>query len=223
MKYFLILFLCLFSYIDIKALQPENSTGSKKKNIKTPDYQPEKKLFQKIIHKYKTNSGVTMNFEKKTHLKFLQKIRTSNGKIFLSQGLMKLEIQDAMNTQLFFNKTQLWYQTVTPEKKIKTIKINIKTEDKNKAVISFLFNPDLFFQVFQFESASSKGRTTVFEFLPIQSTEHIRRLAIKIESDRILLVQVEWRELDTLEEYIFSDIRMNQKIPIKIFKVHKSS
>ena len=220
MKYFLILF--LFFFPNAKVLQAENLTVNESKDIKTPDYQPEKELFQKIIHKYKISSGVTMNFEKKTYLKFLKKNRYSKGKIFLSQGLMKLQIQDTLNTQIIFDKTHLWYQTVTPERKTKTTKINLKTEAKNKAIISFLFNPDLFFQVFYFVSARSKGRTTIFEFLPIQKTDNISRLSVKIESDRVLLVQVEWRDLNTLEEYTFSDIRMNQKIPAKTFKLHKS-
>ena len=183
----------------------------------------ENRLFQKIIQKYKNSSGVTMNFKKNTHLKFLKKNRYSTGKIFLSQGLMKLDIEDSMNTRLIFDKNNLWYQTSTPEGKIKTAKIDLKKEIQNKAIISLLFNPDLFFQVFRFVSSRSKGRTTILEFLPIQKQQNISRLSIKIESDRILQLELEWEDLGTVEEYTFSDIRMNQKIPEKTFKVDMAS
>ena len=225
MKYFLLI---LFLFFDIhnnsEAKQIDTSSIDKKTELQTntANNQSENKLFQEIIQKYKNSSGVIMNFQKKTHLKILQKTRKSSGKIFLSQGLMKLEIKDSMNTEIIFDKTHLWYKTSTPDGKIKTVKIDFKNKVKNKAIVSFLFNPDLFFQVFRFVSSRSKGRATIFEFLPIQKTENISRFSIKIEGDRILLVQVEWKDLNTLEEYTFSDIRMNQKIPAKAFKAHKS-
>ena len=180
-------------------------------------------LFSEIITKYNSSSGVTMNFQKKTYLKLLQKHRFSTGKIFLSKGQVCVEVTDSMNTRLIFNKHHLWHQVSKPSGEIKTLKINLKKEVKNQAIISFLFNPDKFFQMFQFTSNRQKGRAFIFDFRPSDELKNINHLSVKIENRRLLQLRLEWKDTGNWEEYKFSDIRMNQKIPGKAFKPHKSS
>ena len=175
--------------------------------------------FQKVIRKYTQNSGVKMKFEKRTHLKLLKKTKKSTGEIFLSGNSMLLKVKDALNTQILFNKNNLWYITQPKGRKKQVLKVDLHKEGKSNTMLSFLFNPDSFFKEFQFVSSQPKGRALILEFKPVKKGSKTQSLSVKVEGALILQAWLEWKNLGDIEEYIFSDIRFNQRLSPNLFQV----
>ena len=165
--------------------------------------------FKGIVQKYAKNSGVKMNFKKKTYLSLLGKTKQSAGTLFLSKGTFILKGDDTLKTKLFFDGKDLWHTTHPPGEKKQTIKVDLKSTQKNP--LSFLFQPDLFFQKFKFISAHPKGRTWVLNFEPVNPQWEIKSFEVKIEGKRILQVKLKWKDPENKEEYSFSHIRFNQQ------------
>ena len=175
--------------------------------------------FKKVIHKYTQNSGVWMKFEKKTYLKLLKKTKKSKGEIFLSGNSMLLKVEDALNTQILFDRNHLWYITEPKGSKKQVLKMNFTEKGNNNTMLSFLFNPNSFFKEFQFISSQPKGRAMVLEFEPIDKNSKTQSLSLKVEGTLILQAWLKWKNLGNIEEYTFSDIRFNQNFSPDLFKV----
>lgn len=175
--------------------------------------------FKKIVHKYTQNSGVRMKFEKKTYLKLLKKIKKSKGEILLSGTSMLLKVEDTLNTQILFDRNNLWYITEPVGRKRQVLKMDLSKKGKNNTMLSFLFNPESFFKEFQFISSQPKGRAVILEFEPIDKNSETQSLSVKIERTLILQAWLKWKNLGNIEEYTFSDIRFNQNFSPDLFKV----
>ena len=175
--------------------------------------------FKKVVHRYTQNSGVRMKFEKKTYLKLLKKTKKSKGEIFLSGNSMLLKVEDALNTQILFDRNNLWYITEPKGSKKQVLKMDFSNKENNNTMLSFLFDPDSFFKEFQFISSQSKGRALILEFEPVDKNSQTQSLSVKVEGTLILQAWLKWKNLGNIEEYTFSDIRFNQKFSPNLFKV----
>ena len=178
--------------------------------------------FKKIIQKYVQSTGVKMNFEKKTFLKLLNKIKISKGEILISKGSIVLKVEDYLKTRILSDRNHLWYITSPPRERKQIVKINLKNvADKDKAFLSFLFYPELFFQVFQFVSSRPKGRTWILDFKPVNDDSDIQSFSVKVDGKLILKAWLKWKSLGNEEEYTFSNIRFNQKILPENFQINE--
>ena len=175
--------------------------------------------FKKILKRYSQNSGVKMLFKKKTILKLLNKQKISHGKIFLSSGQILLAVKDHFNTRILFDGNDLWY--IRSPKNQEIVKIKLEETKEEKKPISFLFNPDLFFQKFRFISSRFKGRSQILNFEPIDAHSEIQRFSAKVEGKLILMIWLKWKDLGNEEEYSFSHIQFNQDIPAHYFQVSR--
>ncbi|MCY4322042.1 MAG: outer membrane lipoprotein carrier protein LolA [Bdellovibrionaceae bacterium] len=177
--------------------------------------------FKNLIQGYAKNSGVRMDFEKKTYLKLLHKTKTSKGEIFLSKGSILLKIEDPLKTKIIFDGKHLWYITSPAGEKKQVLEWDIQTSLKNKSLLSFLFHPHLLFQNFRVVHSRPKGRTWIFQFEPIHNNSEIQSFSVKVDGKRILTAWIKWKNLGNEEKYTFSNIQFNQKIPLKYFQVSK--
>ena len=175
------------------------------------------KNFKNIIQRYKLSSGVTMNFDKETTLALLKKTKLSKGFVFLSGAKVALEVKDSLNTRILFDGKSLWYTAFPPGGKKQVMKISDKEKGWNKALLSLLFRPEVFFQEFRFVSSRPKGRTWLLDFEPKTSAE-IKTFSLKVDGTRLLKLWILWRSTGNKEVYTFSNIRFNQKISARRFK-----
>jgi len=174
--------------------------------------------FKSIIHKYSTNPGVKMDMVKETYLKLLNKKKVSRGEIFLKNGFILLRMEDTVNTQVIFDKKNLWQIQSPDGEKKQVTKINLDPSHQDTILLSVLFYPDLFFKTFIFFKDRSKGRSKILTFKPIDKASNIQSVSLKIEEDVILTLWLNWKNPENKETYIFSNIRFNQNIPSKYFK-----
>lgn len=178
--------------------------------------------FRKVIQKYVQNSGVKMNFEKKTYLHLLKKTKVSRGEILISKGSIVLKIEDSLKTRVLSDRNHLWYITSPLGEQKQIVKVDLKdVASKNKVFLSFLFYPDLFFQNFHFVSTRRKGRTWVLEFKPVSSDSDIKSFAVKVDGRLILKAWLKWKSLGNKAEYTFFHIRFNQEISPDNFQVNE--
>ena len=175
--------------------------------------------FKKVIYKYTQNSGVRMKFEKNTYLKLLKKTRKSQGEIFLSGNSMLLKVEDALNTQILFDRNNLWYITEPKGGKRQVLKMDFRKKENSNTMLSFLFDPHSFFKEFQFISSQSKGRALILKFEPVDKNSQTQSLSVKVEGTLILQAWLKWKNLGNIEEYTFSNIRFNQKFSPNLFKI----
>ncbi len=159
-----------------------------------------------------------MHFDKETSLKLLKKTKLSKGFIFLSGARLSLEVKDSLNTRILFDGKSLWYIVMPPGGKKQVMKINEKEHGWNKALLSLLFRPDVFFQKFRFVSSRPKGRTWLLDFEPKEGSE-IKTFSLKVDGKRLLKLWILWRLTGNKEVYTFSNIRFNQQIPARRFKL----
>ena len=121
---------------------------------------------QDILKKYETNVGVIMNVKKITRLNFLKKNRISHGKIFLSKGLMALQMVDSMGTRIIFDKAKnvIWYITDFESNSQKVVKVDLSGNKGLESFLVFLFYRERFSDVFRFASSRSKGTRPYYGF-----------------------------------------------------------
>ena len=143
----------------------------------------------------------------------------SEGEIFLSKGRILLEVNDHLNTRILFDGNGLWYIRSPKKKEKQIVKMNLETAYGNKVFISFLFEPNLFFQSFRFVSSRFKGRSQILNFETIDADSEIQSFSAKVEGKLILTAWLKWKNLGNEEEYSFSNIRFNQDIPDHYFRV----
>ncbi len=203
-------------FLFVVCLFPAHGFSKSKKASSSPLSQ-----FLRVIEIYKSSSGVTMNFEKITHLEFLNKTRKSSGKIFLAKGLLRLDLRDDMKTSFIFDKKRIWYLNVFRGKKKKAVGFDLKKQGMGTFNLSILFDKNRFLEFFRLLSSYLKGRARVLKFQALQSKD-VKFLSLKMEGSVILTLWVEWKN-GNKEEYQFSDIQLNQKIPIKYFRIDNRS
>ncbi len=175
------------------------------------------KHMQAVLKQYETKPTVTMNFKKKSFLKLLKKRYTSSGKVFLSSHHMVV-LMEGENTKVVIDKKKdiLWY-VKSPSQ---VYQKNLKTGDGDLSVLPLVFSPRAFLKAFRFVSIRSKGRSAIWEFVPRNhGSQRIKALFLKMENKLVLTVRVQWKELGNEEEYEFSDIRFNQTVDNKYFRI----
>ena len=175
---------------------------------------------KKIMERYTKNSGVKMKFKKNTYLNLLKKTKTSSGKIFLSNGSVFLKVEDVLNTRILFDGTRLWYITSPEGEGKQIIPVKLNKAQGNKPLLSALFHYDLFFRSFSFIGSRLKGRTQIWNFKPKRDDSDIHSFSVKVEGNLVLKIWLQWKNTGNKEEYTFFNIRFNQNIPPKYFKVH---
>ena len=168
--------------------------------------------FQEILQQYQQSSGVKMAFKKRAYFPLLRKTKTSSGEIFLSGKNILLSLEDHLKTHILFDG-QKWRHLVTPpgeKQKVTVIQI-----DQN---ISVLFQPETFFQKFEFISQKIKGRTYILDFSPKNKKSPLSLLSVQVENNRILEVKMHWQDSGNEETFAFSNIQFNQKMAPSVFK-----
>ena len=136
--------------------------------------------FKEIVQKYAQNSGVKMNFNKKTSLTLLGKTKKIYRELFFyPKGTFILKGKDTLKTKLVFDGKELWHTTHPPGEKKQNYKSRSQIYPKKS--LSFLFQPDLFFQKFKFISSHQKGRTWILNFQPLDPEWEIKSFWVKIE------------------------------------------
>ena len=160
-----------------------------------------------------------MSFEKETALALLKKVRLSRGRVFLSGRRIALEIEDSLNTRIVFDGKSLWYIVSPPGEKKQMVRMKEGADSQNRALLSILFRPDVFFQQFRFLSSRPKGRTWILDFAPANSESEIKSFSVKTDGKRILKLWTLWSSTGNKETYTFSNIRFHQSISPRRFQV----
>lgn len=68
-------------------------------------------LIKKVIAKYNDTSALKMGVKKEVKLSLLEETRASNGLLYFSKGLMRLEIIEPEKSIIVLNKDAIWVET----------------------------------------------------------------------------------------------------------------
>lgn len=160
-----------------------------------------------------------MHFKKKTYLKLLKKTKKSTGEILISKGAFVLQVKDHLNTQILFDRKNLWHIVSPVGEKKQISQIHLKQAEQNRQMLSILFLPETLFQTFRFVSSRVKGRTWILNFRPIDKHSEVKNLSIKVDGNLILKALLKWKNSGNEEEYVFSNIRFNQSFSNQLFQI----
>lgn len=171
---------------------------------------------QTIVQKYAKSSGVIMEFKKNTYLDLLQKTKNSKGKIFIQKNLFLLQMEDILKTKIFCDGKTLSYTTAHSKK---AITVTLNKEIKNKTILFILFQPQKLFQQFKIKRVYFKGRAKVEVLKPLDINSDIDFFSVKTEREKVLKINLQWKNPKNKEEYTFFNIQFNKKILPEVFNI----
>ncbi len=175
-------------------------------------------IMQNIMQYYEQKQGVIMNFKKSHFVPILSKTHVSYGKIFLSLGVLRLDVKDALKTRFILTKKSLFHITCSSALSSPVVtKWDLSSKAPATGLIGALFNKEQFDKRFIFVSSQTKGRALVSRFEPIKKTDGIHFLLLKTEKNLLLGATIMWHN-GNKQDYEFSNIRLKQKIPEFFFK-----
>ena len=170
---------------------------------------------------YEQKGDVVMRFKKTTYIPLLEKQIISTGRIFLSKGRVRLNVDDPLHTSFIFIKQVLWYITCPDRVQAPGVmKWDLLKQAGAGRMILALFNKDLFGKMFRFVSWKMKGRARVFSFAPVDLKSDVQALSLKTSDHLLLKADLKWKNLN-LEEYAFFDIRLKQSLRADLFQTDR--
>ena len=170
----------------------------------------EAEAIYKVLKYYQSKETILMNIKKKFSQPFLNKESQTNGKLYFSKGLWRLEFFSSHNTQMIYNGKRIIY---------KSNKDNILhyLPSSQANALPAIFDQKAFNQKFKYQNKTQKGRTHIYHFKGI-TKEAPPKISIQIEKDRILSLRIQFEEPLGEEYYRFSSISFNKKVSKKLFQ-----
>lgn len=179
-----------------------------------------------IDQKHQKHPSVTMTVQKTVRVALLDQVRKAKGRLLLSSGRLRMELDGQEKTLLVINKKHLWAVTFPPEDfktaAVQVIKRNMSQETgkpgKPKNIIALLMQGGLskFFKVTGVKAHDGGGWLYFLE--PSSAHRDFKRAQLVISRDEEKLEELRyWDERDNETELLFSDIVFGNKLEDNLF------
>ena len=191
---------------------------------------PELTLAKQILKRYRVAEAVDIKISKTVDLGLIGESKTSEGKLLLSKGRLKLSISKPDPSQVIMNKKEIWVITPTPEDLGgKTQALRIKTnnlQESARAPIAFLLGDETIWDKLKIIQSEKKDQVMVLKLAPkkTNSLGDVTGIEIELNQSRKEINFLSYRdELDNQTKYAFLEANFKAKACDKDFSFKPDS
>jgi len=221
--------ICIYAVIFLLLASPflssaaENKLPKKNLDKKVSSVSSEElNLLKKLDAGYQKQS-ISMTVDKITRIPLLDQERKSTGRLLISAGRLRMEMQGNDKTLLVVNKQNLWAVTFpAPEFKdgpLQVIQTNTSTKKGRSQGFVTLLSQGGFLKFFIATGAQKDDKGNVLFFLsPKEEQVDFKRAQIKVSGDGKKMLAISyWDDRDNETRMEFSDIKSEAKLSNDLF------
>ncbi len=168
--------------------------------------------------KYKNSKSISMDLEKKLKLGILNQERKSKGRLLISQGRMRMEIDKPDQSLVVVDKKNIWVVQYPPEDlvgaSLQVIRASAETKKgRSQSFIGLLVKGGItkYFKVLN--TMTAKDGSTTYFLQPEAGTVEFARAQVTLDSTSQQLKELKyWDELSNETTFVFSKISFDKKI-----------
>jgi len=182
-------------------------------------------LVKQVLRRYQKSEAVEIKISKKVHLSLLDETKESSGKLVLSKGRLRMEIEPPDESLLVMNKNIIWLATPTPEElggKTQVLKIpSSKLSQQSRAPIAFLLGKESVWDQFVVQGEERKNSVTELKLKQKSSKEKadIKSVNLWIDHKNQRIEKLAYKdELDNETSYRFLETDFKAKPEDKKFE-----
>jgi outer membrane lipoprotein-sorting protein len=180
-------------------------------------------LIKTLDSSYQNSKAISMRVEKTLKAGLLNQVRKASGKLFLSGGRVRLELEGSEKTLLVVNKQNLWAVTYPgPEFKnaaIQVIKGDTTSKKTHSQSMVGLLSLGGFLKFFSPTGVQVNADGSQVYFLqPRAEQTDFKRAQLTVSKDGKRILQLRyWDERDNETDFLFSDVKFGAKVDDKMF------
>lgn len=168
--------------------------------------------------KYKNSKSISMDLEKVLKLQVFNQERKSKGRLLISQGRMRMEIDKPDQSLVVVDKKNIWVVQYPPEDlqgaALQVIRASAETKKgRSQSFIGLLVKGGItkYFKVLN--TMTAKDGSTTFFLQPESGTTEFARAQVTLDPKTQQLKELKyWDELSNETTFVFSKITFDQKI-----------
>lgn len=176
-----------------------------------------------LDQKYKNSKSISMDLQKILKLEVLNQERKSKGRLLISKGRMRMEIDKPDQSLVVVDKKNIWVVQYPPEElqgaALQVIRASAETKKgRSQSFIGLLVRGGItkYFRVLNTMTAKD-GLTTYF-LQPEAGTVEFARAQVTLDPRTQQLKELKyWDELGNETKFLFSKISFDKKIPANKF------
>ena len=172
---------------------------------------------------YQRSKAITMKVDKTLKLGLLNQERKASGKLFLSGGRVRLELDGSEKSLLVVNKQNLWAVTYPPPEfknaAIQVIKGDTTSKKARSQSMVGLLSSGGFLKFFAPTGVqTSDDGAQVFFLQPRTDQTDFKRAQMTVSKDGKRILQLRyWDDRDNETNFMFSDVKFGAKVDDKLF------
>lgn len=193
-------------------------------NTPHPPSEEQLKALKAIDKRYQTSKSVTMDLEKTLILGLLGKEKKSKGRVLISQGKMRMEIEEPQKSLVVIDGKTVWVADwPAPEFKNAAVQVMKGSVDTSKGAsqgfVGLLARGGILkhFKITAVQN-DEKGRSLYF-LQPSKDTIEFKRAQMTLSADgRQITALRYWDERDNETQLQFSKVVFDKVVPEKLFQ-----
>lgn len=183
------------------------------------------KTLKALDQKYQKAQSITMDVDKTLKLGLLGSERKSKGKLHLSRGRVRMELEGDEKTLLVVNKKNLWAVTFPPaEFKDAAVQVikgdlgNKKAKSKTDTAVGLLTQGGILKSFKPTGAQANTDGSTIYFLQPLQSQSDFKRAQIAVSKDGSMILGLRyWDDRDNETSFEFSDVKFGKKADDQLF------
>lgn len=181
------------------------------------------KSLKTLNEKYQTAALVSMDVAKTLKLGLLDQERKSKGKVHLSKGQMRMELEGAEKSLLIVNKKNLWAVTFPPaefkDAAVQVIRGDTTSKKARAQALTGLLASGGFLKHFKPTAVQTEASGEMVYFLqPLVATSEFKRAQLRVSKDVKQINELRyWDEKDNETRFEFSGVTFGKKADAKLF------
>ena len=214
MKYKGLIFLsCLISAPCFSGQPARLSASPPSPKAPSAGEEPALNRLKSVLERY-GNRNVQLKVEKLFHIPVIDKVSRAKGSLYLEKGgrFHYFMSADSTGHLLVFDGRELWFQPSTAEKTVFKV-----SSHPLWRLFSGLFDPKRFFEIFIMEKTEQTPMGDVFHLKPRLKEMSDIQAVILTAGRYIKKIQVLWKDMDSRQEYKFSNPWVKKYFPESLF------
>ena len=177
-----------------------------------------------LDQRYQQAKSIEMGVEKVLKLGLLGQERKASGKIWLSGGRVRMELEGAEKSLLVVNKKNLWAVTFPPaefkDAAIQVIRGDTTTKKGRSQSIVSLLSLGGFLKFFTPTGMQAlPSGETIYFLQPQKEQTDFKRAQVKVTKDKKTIQELRyWDERDNETSFEFKDVSFGKKVDEKLFQ-----
>lgn len=190
------------------------------KNLPAKKVSPEIAALQKVLLKYKNSKFTSASVERKLTQSLQGKTSISQGQVFLSGSLFRLELKSKDETTIVFDGKKIWTESKNiSDKQPQVTSMKVGGKAQNQLLLNEVFAQGKLLEKFNVLKATRSGEVILFDLEPNKNMASVSSLKVSIDAENLVLKDFLYLdELENETSYKFSEQKFNQKMNSKKFK-----